>query len=59
MSFMMAKIKLKNLSYLAQLLADNKIKFVIDRKWPLNETVDALGYLEEGHVQGKVIITVN
>jgi NADPH:quinone reductase-like Zn-dependent oxidoreductase len=31
---------------------------VIDRKYPLSETPQAIRYVEEGHARGKVIITV-
>ena len=31
---------------------------VIDRRYPLSEVAEALRYLEEGHAQGKVVITV-
>jgi NADPH:quinone reductase-like Zn-dependent oxidoreductase len=31
---------------------------VIDRRYPLSETAEAIRYLEEGHARGKVVITV-
>jgi NADPH:quinone reductase-like Zn-dependent oxidoreductase len=34
------------------------VKPVIDRCYPLSEVPDALRYLEEGHVQGKLVISV-
>jgi NADPH:quinone reductase-like Zn-dependent oxidoreductase len=40
------------------LLASGKLKPIIDRRYPLEETPDAMRYLEEGHARGKVIITV-
>ena len=35
-----------------------KITPVIDRTYPLSEVPEAIRYLEEGHAQGKVVITV-
>ncbi len=41
-----------------ELLEAGKVVSVIDRRYPLSEVPDALQYLEEGHAQGKVVITV-
>ena len=41
-----------------ELLEAGKVVSVIDRRYPLSEVPDALRYLEEGHAQGKVVITV-
>jgi NADPH:quinone reductase-like Zn-dependent oxidoreductase len=35
-----------------------KIKPVIDKRYPLNETAQALRYLGEGHARGKVVLNV-
>jgi NADPH-dependent curcumin reductase CurA len=43
---------------LKELLEDGKITPVIDRTYPLSEVPEAIRYLEEGHAQGKVVITV-
>ena len=53
-----AKGNKKDLVFLQELLQSGKIVPVIDRRYPLSETAEALRYLEEGHAQGKVIITV-
>lgn len=58
MCFSMAKIHGKDLVLLKDLLAAGKIVPVIDRRYPLSEVAEALRYLEEGHAQGKVVITV-
>ena len=55
----MAKITQKDLTEISQLLESAQIKPVIDRAYPLSETADALRYLEKGHAQGKVIISIN
>ena len=38
------------------LIAEGRIRPVIDRRFPLSEIVDALRYVDEGHPRGKVII---
>ncbi|MBI1820084.1 MAG: NAD(P)-dependent alcohol dehydrogenase [Nitrospirae bacterium] len=48
----------KDLLFLKELLESGKIKPVIDRCYLLSEVPEALRYLEEGHAQGKVVITV-
>src|SRR5215211_1237624 len=55
---LLAKPNQQDLSFLKGLLETGKVKPVIDRCYPLRETADAIRYLEEGHAQGKVIITV-
>jgi NADPH:quinone reductase-like Zn-dependent oxidoreductase len=51
-----AKINRKDLDFLKDLLASGKIVPVIDRRYPLGETPQALRYLEEKHTRGKVVI---
>jgi NADPH:quinone reductase-like Zn-dependent oxidoreductase len=58
MGNMMAKSNQKDLLFLKELIEAGKIKPVIDRRYPLNETARAIRYLEEGHARGKVVITV-
>ena len=48
----------KDLAFLKELLETGKVVPVIDRCYPLSETAEAIRYLETGHAQGKVIITV-
>jgi NADPH:quinone reductase-like Zn-dependent oxidoreductase len=43
---------------LRELLEAGKITPVIDRTYTLSEVPEAIRYLEEGHAQGKVVITV-
>jgi NADPH:quinone reductase-like Zn-dependent oxidoreductase len=43
---------------LKDLLEAGKITPVIDRTYLLRELPEAIRYLEEGHAQGKVVITV-
>jgi NADPH:quinone reductase-like Zn-dependent oxidoreductase len=48
-----------DLTILGDLIQGGKVTPVIDRTYKLNETRDALRYLETGHARGKVVITVN
>jgi NADPH:quinone reductase-like Zn-dependent oxidoreductase len=43
---------------LKELIEAGKVAPVIDRTYPLSEVPEAIRYLEEGHAQGKVVITV-
>jgi NADPH:quinone reductase-like Zn-dependent oxidoreductase len=47
-----------DLQFLKELIEAGKVTPVIDRTYSLSEVRDAIGYLEEGHTQGKVVITV-
>ena len=48
----------EDLVFIKELLEIGKVVPVIDRRYPLSETAEAIRYLEEGHAQGKVVITV-
>ncbi|MFG2000670.1 NAD(P)-dependent alcohol dehydrogenase [Spirillospora sp. NPDC048911] len=47
-----------DLAVLRDLLEAGKVTPVIDRTYTLSETPEAIGYLEEGHAKGKVVITL-
>jgi len=51
-------MKKEDLVFMKELFEADKVVPVIDRRYPLGEVAEALRYLEEGHVQGKVVITV-
>ena len=53
-----AEPKQKDLMYLKGLAEAGKVKPLIDKRYPLSETAQALRYLGEGHARGKVVITV-
>jgi NADPH:quinone reductase-like Zn-dependent oxidoreductase len=48
----------KDLLVMKELIEAGKVTPVIDRRYPLGETAEAIRYLEEGHAQGKVVITI-
>lgn len=54
----LARPNTKDLGVIAELLETGKVTPVIDRCYPLSETVDAFRQLEERQVQGKIVITV-
>jgi NADPH:quinone reductase-like Zn-dependent oxidoreductase len=47
-----------DLQFLKELIEAGKVTPVIDRTYPLSEVPDAIRYLEAGHAQGKIVITV-
>jgi NADPH:quinone reductase-like Zn-dependent oxidoreductase len=52
------KTNSKDLEFINELLDAGKVTPVIDTSFPLCEVPEAIRYLEEGHAQGKVVITV-
>jgi NADPH:quinone reductase-like Zn-dependent oxidoreductase len=48
----------KDLAYMKELFEAGKVVPVIDRRYSLSETAEALRYFGEGHARGKVVITV-
>ena len=53
-----AQFNKKDMTILGDLMQSGKMTPVIDRTYKLNETPDALRYLEQGHARGKVVVTV-
>jgi NADPH:quinone reductase-like Zn-dependent oxidoreductase len=48
----------EDLAILEELFEAGKVVPIIDRRYPLSETAEALQYLEEGHARGKIVITM-
>jgi len=48
----------EDLTIMHELMKTGKVTPVIDKHYRLSEVADAIGYLEEGHARGKVVITM-
>lgn len=57
--FYLARVNKTDLELIAHWAREGKLRTVIDRRYPLEQTGEALAYLGAGHARGKVIIDVN
>ncbi|MBI2420089.1 MAG: NAD(P)-dependent alcohol dehydrogenase, partial [Ignavibacteriales bacterium] len=58
MGGMLAVTNQNDLLFVKELLESGKVKPVIDRRYTLRDTADAVRYIETGHAKGKIIITM-
>ncbi len=56
--FFVGKWNKPDMEVLRELVESEKVKPVVERRYELSEIADALRYMGEGHVQGKLVITV-
>ena len=48
----------RHLNLLRRLIEDGDVTPVVDRTYRLDQTADAIGYLEAGHTHGKIAIPI-
>ena len=58
MSSLLQRANQKDLNDLKELLDNGKVKPIIDQRFKLSEIAEAFNYFQEGHAQGKVVITL-
>jgi NADPH:quinone reductase-like Zn-dependent oxidoreductase len=57
-TFFISKENVADLITLTELIEDGRVRPVVEKTYPLDQTPEALTYLGTGHVQGKLVIRV-
>ncbi|HET7567676.1 MAG TPA: NAD(P)-dependent alcohol dehydrogenase [Gaiellaceae bacterium] len=57
-AFFITKLRLPDLEFLAELLADGRLTPRIDRTYELADAAEAMRAFAEGHVRGKLVVTI-
>lgn len=56
-TFFIAKLKKGDLAAVCELVKTGKVKPVIDKRYQLSGTADAIAYVEQGHARAKVVVS--
>jgi NADPH:quinone reductase-like Zn-dependent oxidoreductase len=56
--FFMADVNRLDLGVLGELIEAGQVRPVVERRYELSDLADGLAYMGEGHVQGKIVMTV-
>ncbi len=59
MRFLAAKPRVKDLECVIKLVEAGKVTPIIDRRYPLQQTAEAMSYARQGHARGKVVVAVD
>jgi len=59
MIFMLAQANKDDLAVLREMMQTGSLTPVIDKRYQLSETAQAISYLEQGHARGKVIVDLD
>ncbi len=57
--FYIAKLTREDFGVLRDLMQSGKVSPIIDRTYKLEQTADAVRYMEEGHARGKVVVIID
>jgi NADPH:quinone reductase-like Zn-dependent oxidoreductase len=58
MKFFIARFTKPDMAFLGELMADGRLKPVVEKTYDLSQVRQALDYLGEGHARGKIVLTV-
>jgi NADPH:quinone reductase-like Zn-dependent oxidoreductase len=57
-TFFIAKLKKDDLAALCELMKTGKVTPMIDKRYQLSDTADAIAYVEQGHAGAKVVVSL-